>query len=140
VGVGFAVPVNEARRLLPRLAQGERVEHPWLGISGTALTPQLAEELGLSVPQGVLVYEALPDSPALRAGVRGGRQEGQSDMPTGGDLITAVDGTPIRSVQELSGYINTLRVGDQVRLTILRSGQVIELSVTLAAWPVEQQP
>lgn len=139
VGIGFAIPINEAKRLLPQLARGERVEHPWLGISGSALMPQLATQLGLSVEQGILIHEVIADGPAARAGLRGGRSTGEADVPSGGDVVTAVDGRPLKTVQELSAYLSTLHVGDEIRLTILRDGQVMELTVTLGAWPAGQR-
>ncbi|MBI4493574.1 MAG: trypsin-like peptidase domain-containing protein [Chloroflexi bacterium] len=136
VGIGFAIPSNEAKRLLPQLARGEQVDHPWLGISGTALTPELARQLNLSVQQGVLVSEAIADGPAAQAGLRGGRSTTESDTPVGGDVITAADGKAVGSVQELASYLDTRHVGDQVRLSVLRDGQTIEVPVTLGAWPV----
>ena len=136
VGVGFAVPINQAKRLLPQLARGERVEHPWLGISGVALTPELAAQLGLSVQEGVLVQDTVPDGPASQAGLQPARVADGSDTPSGGDIITAIDGQPVRSVQDLGRYLDSRRVGDQVRLTVLRDGQTIEVAVTLGAWPV----
>lgn len=138
VGIGFAIPINEAKRLLPRLARGEQVQHPWLGISGSALTPELAKQLNLSVQAGVLVQEAVAGGPAAQAGLRGGRGSSQSDVPVGGDVITAADGKAVKSVEELASYLDTRSVGDEVHLSVLRDGQTIDVTVTLAAWPTSQ--
>lgn len=135
VGVGFAIPINLAKRLLPQLSTGKTIEHPWLGISGVAVSPDLAQDLSLSVKEGVLVFEVIPDSPAAKAGVKGGQAAAQGEVPTGGDIVTKVDGKTVKTVQEIAGYLDTKRVGDKVTLTILRDGKVQEFTVTLGVWP-----
>ena len=138
VGVGFAIPVNAAKQLLPKLASGQQVEHPWLGISGVAITPSVASQLGLPVQSGVLVAEVTPGGPAEKAGLRGGRPSA-SGVPVGGDIITAVDRQPVRGVQDISGYLEAKSVGDTVTLSVLRDGQKLDLTATLAAWPASQE-
>lgn len=122
-GVGFAVPSDVAKRVLPDLLAGKEVSRPWLGISGTALTQSRAESLGLSVDEGVYVATVVSDSPADEAGLETG------------DVITAVDGKSVTSVEELSAYLNTKQVGGTVSLSVLRDGESLDVQATLAAWP-----
>lgn len=139
VGIGFAIPINQAKKLLPDLSTGKSVEHPWLGIAGMAVSDAISEGIDLPVKQGVLVTEATANGPALKAGLRGGRAAQPGDIPTGGDIITAVDGKPVTTVQQVADYINTKKVGDTVKLTILRDGKQQEVTVTLGAWQSQQQ-
>ncbi|MDI6824433.1 MAG: trypsin-like peptidase domain-containing protein [Bacillota bacterium] len=134
VGIGFAVPINTARRSLPLMVSGGQVEHPWLGIAGTGITPDVADRLHLGSRTGVLVTEVMEGSPASGAGLRP-----LSVTPSGrtlvGDIITAVDGRAVASVDDISRYLETKRPGDRVTLTVLRDGVSVQLNVTLAAWP-----
>ncbi|MGE5620649.1 MAG: S1C family serine protease [Sphingomonadaceae bacterium] len=141
VGVGFAVPINTARRVLPDLMAGQTIDHPWLGISGMTLTEDLARSVGVSATSGIYVAHVLPDSPAERAALRGavaadGLQREPSDpLPSGGDVITAVDGRALTSIDELTDYVDSKQVGDTVTLSLLRGGQSLEVQVTLGVWP-----
>ncbi|HWP28426.1 MAG TPA: trypsin-like peptidase domain-containing protein [Chloroflexota bacterium] len=131
MGVGFAVPVNAAKRALPDLLAGRKVQHPWLGISGVAVSEDLAEEYNLPVKEGVLVAEVLPDSPAAQAGLRGG---GRRD-PASGDIVLTLDGRNVKAVEDIVSYLDGRNVGDRVTLTFLRDGVPHTTEVTLAAWP-----
>jgi putative serine protease PepD len=142
VGVGFAIPSNTIKRLLPQLKAGQTVKHAWIGISGIALDADVARDAGLpaDVTQGVLLATIAPDSPAARAGLRGGTA-GDGSTPgaqaRGGDVIVAVDGTAIRRVQDLSAFLDAKQPGDTVSLTVLRNGSRLEVRVTLAPWPAD---
>jgi S1-C subfamily serine protease len=131
MGVGFAVPVNTARRVLPDLLAGRKVQHPWLGISGQAISEDLANEHGLASKEGVLIAEALADGPAARAGLRGG---GRRD-PTGGDIILTIDGRSVKAVEDIVAYLDLRAVGDRVSVSYLRGGEVHTVEVVLAPWP-----
>ncbi|MDP2948707.1 MAG: trypsin-like peptidase domain-containing protein [Chloroflexota bacterium] len=141
VGVAFAVPANTATRSLPDILAGKTVSHPWLGIAGQEVTPALAQDLDLSVEAGVYVTLVAPSSPAERAGLRGAfRSESQaardSAVPPGGDVIVAVDGQNVASVEDLARYLDTQkRPGDTAKLKVLRDGQELSLGATLAEWP-----
>lgn len=137
-GIGLAVPINTAKRLLPDLMAGRKVQHPWLGISGAALTAQLAEEHRLPVTRGVVIYEVVPGSPAAAAGLKGGTRTYEGDIIPA-DIILAVDGRPVGSVEELAAYLQTRRPGDTVQLTVLREGKEVQVPVTLQARP-DRQP
>lgn len=137
VGIGFAVPSNTARRMLPQLEAGAQLQPAWLGISGVTVDAALAQEQGLSIDRGVLVASVVPDSPADQAGLRGGEDTGDGTVPRGGDIIVAIDGTTIETMDQLVEQISRHAPGDTVRLTIVRDGQQQEITVTLGSWPAE---
>ena len=133
--IGFAVASNMASNVLPSLTAGKQITRPWLGISGTALTEAKAKTLGVSVSQGIYVVSVVSNSPAEKAGLKGGSTGTNSTPGSGGDVITAVDGKSVTSVEDLSAYLSTKQVGDSVSLSVLRNGQSIDVQVTLGAWP-----
>jgi len=135
MGVGFAVPVNAARRALPDLLAGRKPAHAWLGISGTAISEDLADEQNLPVKQGVLVAEVLPDSPAARGGLRGG---GRRD-PASGDIILSLDSREVKAVEDIVAYLDQRDVGDHVTVTYIREGATRTSDVTLDPWPDDQR-
>jgi S1-C subfamily serine protease len=126
VGVGFAVASNTARGVLSALERGQTVQHASLGIEGQTITAASAQQAGLSRDSGVLVIQALSGSPAEQAGLRGTGSVDPSD-----DIITAIDGHTVKSIEDLTGYLNTKRVGDRVTLTVVRAGKTISVGVTL---------
>jgi putative serine protease PepD len=130
VGVGFAIPINAAKRALAGLEGGKAVEHPWLGIRAEAITPARARALGLSEQSGVLVVEVVAGSPAERAGLHGEGTATPAD-----DIIIAVDGQSLGSVDALTAYLDTRHVGDKVTLQVVRGGKRISLTATLGAFP-----
>ena len=133
-GIGFAIPINNAKSLLPALLQGGEVSTPWLGISGTEIDQTLASKLDLATDHGVYVVSVMPDSSAEKAGlVPGGSDQGS---PTsGGDIITAINGREVTAVSEILQYLNTKKVGEQVSLTVIRGDETIVVEVTLGEWP-----
>jgi S1-C subfamily serine protease len=126
VGVGFAIPVNRAETLLPSLEKGVAIQHAWLGISGESVTSGTADQLGLSEKSGVLVVDVVAGGPAAKAGLQA---NGQADA--GDDIITAIDGHPITTIEQLTQFLDTKKVGDHVTLSITRNGQHISVGVTL---------
>jgi S1-C subfamily serine protease len=134
VGIGFAIPIDRLRQLLPQLLRGQKIEHPWLGISGEDITPGVQQQYHLPVSQGVLVIRCVPGGPAAAAGLHG--DSGGESHPVGdGDIVTAVNGQPVASVADLTAYISNFPVGTTVRLTVLRHGKTLEIPVKLGAWP-----
>ncbi len=134
-GVGFAVPIDTAKGVLSRLTEGSTVERPWLGIGGTTLTGEMAEALDLTVDRGAYVLDVVSGSPADDAGLRGGGTTFQGEPDAGGDVITAVDGEPVESIEDLISFLNGKKAGDDVTLTVVRGEDTLELSATLAAFP-----
>jgi S1-C subfamily serine protease len=137
-GVGFAIPVNLVRRVITGLIEDGEFEYPYLGISSVGeLDLAAVEALGLPVTTGAYVTDVTPGSPADVAGVRGAGVGADSTLvPRGGDLITAIDGHPVRQFSDLLTYlVNNTEVGQVVTLTVLRDGEEVELQLTIGARP-----
>lgn len=139
VGIGFAIPVNKAKRVVPELIAKGRVSHPWLGISGLSLTPNISRTLDLPVEQGVLVVRVARRSPAAQAGIRGGQRSvriGNTILHVGGDVILGVDGRKVESMANLVAYLDDQkRVGQTVEIEILRDGMRMKITATLGELP-----
>ena len=136
-GLGFAVPINTAIRVMDQLKDGGQVEYAWLGIQGQTLTADVAGALGIE-GEGVLVAEVVADSPAANAGLRGGSSEtsvqGQPFV-VGGDVIAAIDGESLSSMEELAGIVSEHAPGDEITLTVVRDGNTSDMTVTLDVRP-----
>jgi S1-C subfamily serine protease len=142
-GIGFAVPSNAISRIVPVLIERGGFEHPWLGISGTDITPDIANAIGLQEPRGFLVIDAVEGGPAEMAGIQGGdtlvQIGGSREIEMGGDAILAVDNEEIRKIDDLLAYLETSKeVGETVTLTIWRDGEMTQLSAILGARPSAQ--
>ncbi|MCS7218251.1 MAG: S1C family serine protease [Thermus sp.] len=125
----FFTPLLGRAGVVAALERGERRYWPYLGLRGPrALTPELARELGLP-PGGVLVGEVVPGGAAQRAGLRGTESGG---VP---DVILAVDGTPVQSFEDLLREVRKRQVGEKVRLTVRRGGEVFQVEAELAPFP-----
>jgi S1-C subfamily serine protease len=123
-GIGFAVPSSTASRYLDRLIAGEQIQHSWLGVSLSEVTPTVARTKRLGVSAGVLVEDVLADSPARQAGLQAG------------DVVTAVDGVAVHSADELGDQVDRAKgPGDTVSLTVQRGREQLTLPLTLGAWP-----
>ncbi|MCE7948843.1 MAG: PDZ domain-containing protein [Chloroflexi bacterium CFX4] len=141
-GIGFAVPSNIVKLMADQLIATGKVEHSYLGITGTTLTSNIAEALGLDFRlTGVLVNSVVTGGPASTAGLRGATREQSIDgepVPVGGDIITEIDGMKIKVFEDLLGYLFTrTKPGDEVTLTILRDGETIQVTVRLAPRPAQ---
>jgi S1-C subfamily serine protease len=138
VGVGFAVPINTAKHIIPELIKRGYVARPFLGITGHEVFPALAQTLKLPVKEGIMVVEVTPGSPAQSAGIRGGDravQVGNMIVRLGGDIITEVDQVKVRTFEELSDFIDAKRPGDTVALTFNRQGKLNVVEVRLRERP-----
>ena len=133
-GIGFAVPVNIAKRVVPSLIQNGSFDYPFLGIKALSEIDLASQEL-LALPQatGAYVIEVSPRGPCDQAGIRGGSVATvYPDLPAGGDLIVAVDGQPVMVFGDLLNYVlESKSPGDTIVLTIMRDSQQKEVSVTL---------
>ncbi len=139
-GVGFAVPVNTIKRVLPDLLTLGRYRHPWLGIRyAYRLTPALAEALDLPVQQGLLLVELFRNGPLAQQGARGAQREvvlGNQRIFMGGDILIAIDGAPVASMDGLQILLETrYQVGDTVQATLIRNGEEQVVAVELAEEP-----
>ncbi len=122
-GVGFAIPVNLAGRVINELIEFGRVRDLWLGVGVQELTPTWAARLGIADADGALATFIEPDSPADRAGLRPG------------DIVVAIDDEPIATVHEARRAFHGFRVGDTITLTITRDGQAMRFSMKLEEAP-----
>ncbi len=122
-GLGFAVPSNTVRSVAEQLIARGRIEYPFIGISYTEVTPQLAGELNLSAKNGVIITQVTSGSPASRGGLRVQ------------DVVTAIDNNPINEDNSLRSILFRYRVGDTVTLTVERGGQTLQVKITLVARP-----
>lgn len=145
-GVGFSVPSSTVKRVVPELIEKGRVDYSWLGISARSAddgfgVAGLAEPLNLPVSAGVLISTVAPGSPADKAGLRGGSsftRVRDRDICVGGDIIVAVDGVYVDTLDELVAYlvINTAP-GDTVKLLVVRGSETFEMPLTLEARPAD---
>src|ERR671932_2434737 len=135
-GVGFAIPSNTIAKEVPVIIKDGSYAHPWLGISGGKITPDLANASGLPTNyKGVLVVSVQPDSPADKAGLKGLTQDDSGATQTG-DIITAIDGHPVKQIDDIINYIESQKnVGDNIKLTVNRNGQIMDLTATLQTRP-----
>lgn len=143
-GVGLAVPSVTVKRVVPALIRSGKFESPYIGIRGGTLTTAVAEAMGLSATtRGVLVAEVTEGSPADKAGLKGSTKTVEIEgieTTVGGDVITAIDGQQIRDFEDLTTYLSRRgEVGQTVNLSILRSGMIQSVPLTLAARPAETE-
>jgi S1-C subfamily serine protease len=151
-GVGFAVPSDTLRVILPALIANGSYIHPWIGVSGADVTPEIAIELGLKEARGFLVIDIIKGSPADRAGIRGGDmpvaigaiagfQGGQGPttsnlLELGGDIILGVDNQTVNKIDDLLSYIESnKKAGDTVTFMVLRDGEMMSIDLVLGARP-----
>ena len=120
-GIAYAVPINTPKRFLTELVAGDTIEHPRLGISGREVTPEVAQAIG--VEHGIVVLSVDNGSGADEAGLVGATNGS-------GDVIIAIDGTPMRTFDDLADYVDAKNVGDEVTLTVMRDGEQIELTAS----------
>lgn len=139
-GIGFAIPVSIVQRVAPALIENGKYHYAYLGIQGQSITPELAEALDL--PENVLgayVDQVVPGGPADKGGVKGGSrviEKNGIQLHKGGDIITAIDGEPVRQFNDLVSYLVTKAApGQEVTLTVMRNGKKKDLTVTLGERP-----
>jgi 2-alkenal reductase len=147
-GVGFAIPINIAQRVVPALIRNGEYEHAWLGVSGQTFSPAWAEALGFQKGQrGAYVLGVIRNGPAARAGLAPGTErsdillgpgrDGGIYLPKGGDLIVAIDGRPVKTFDDILVYLESERSpADKVTLTVRRAGEGDrQLELTLGVRP-----
>jgi putative serine protease PepD len=133
-GIGFAIPINTAKRVANDLLTKGRVRRATLGCEGRALWPGLADALNIPAKQGILVERVTPGGPAAQAGIRGGNKvvvSGLQELRIGGDVVVAVDGKDITSQMELNLLLNRAWPGDTMTLTVIRDGKKLTIPVKL---------
>jgi S1-C subfamily serine protease len=137
VGIGFAVPINTAKQVIPQLRNSGKVERAYLGITGASIDASLAR-LNLATKSGVLVQTVSPGSPAAKAGIKGGDARANLDgsqIALGGDVVKKVDRRTVHTMEDVVAAINRHKPGDSVTLELLRAGKAVTLKVTLSQRP-----
>jgi len=119
IGIGFAIPINMIKRILPELKETGKVTRGWIGVAMQTITPAIAESLGLDKSGGALISDVTQGGPAGRAGLQPG------------DVITAYDGISIENAADLPILVAQTAVGKQVQIAVLRQGRALPLSVTV---------
>lgn len=141
-GVGFAIPSNTMKRIVPALIQSGHYKHPWLGISGITLDPDLADSLGLGTHSGFLIENIVSDSPASKAGLHASNQTKTIDgikYKYGGDIIVGVDNNPVSKLEDLLNYLQDNKsAGDKMIVHIVRDGKNMDVTLTLQERPYSQ--
>jgi serine protease Do len=138
-GIGFAIPSNTVKKVIPSLITKGTYQHPYLGVVGTDITPEIAEVLGLAEARGFLVTDVSSESPAQKAGIRGGSlltNIAGRGIAMGGDVILRIDENTVRKLDDVLTYLEReKKVGDTVQLTTLRSGGTENVNLTLGPRP-----
>ena len=135
VGIGFAVPINTAKKLLPDLQAGETIERAYLGVQMQGVTSQLADDLNLPADHGALIASVTPGSPAAKAGLRGGRTQTTQGVTAGGDLIVAIDGKDMQDENSVADAVAGHKPGDKVDIEYYRGNDKKTVSVELTKRP-----
>ena len=138
-GVGFAVPSQTIAKIVPSLIENGKYHHPWIGISGRDIDPDLAKVLNLNDAVGFLVITVVENSPAAKAGIHGSDKTVQVEgvnYPIGGDIILSVDGKQVRKIDDILIHLQRAKsVGDEMNLEILRDGRTTNITITLEERP-----
>jgi S1-C subfamily serine protease len=138
-GVGFAVPSQTIAKIVPNLIENGKYHHPWLGISGRDIDPDLAKILKLNDTIGFLVVTVIKDGPAAKAGLLGSSKTLKIDgieYQIGGDIILSVDGKQVRKIDDILIHLQRAKtVGDEIVLDILRDGRTTKTTITLEERP-----
>jgi S1-C subfamily serine protease len=138
-GVGFAIPSQTVAKIVPILIKNGEYKHPWIGISGRDIGPDLAKVLNLNDAVGFLVITVIPDSPASRAGLQGSENTVERDgvqYTVGGDIILSVDGLEVREISDILIHLQRAKsVGDEMVLEIIRDGRTTNFTIILGERP-----
>ena len=138
-GIGFAVPSNTISKVVPVLITEGKYSHPWIGISGQDINPDLAKIRNLNHSKGFLIVTVIPDSPAEMAGLKGVSEIEKIDnkeYPKDGDIIISVDGKEVRKISDILIHLQEEKsVGDEMILGIIRNGEQMDVILTLVVRP-----
>ncbi|MDE1844391.1 MAG: trypsin-like peptidase domain-containing protein [Thaumarchaeota archaeon] len=141
-GVGFAIPSNTMKKIVPVLIQTGHYKHPWLGVSGISVDPDLADSLSLPAHSGFLIENIVSDSPASKAGLHASNQTKIVDgikYKFGGDIIIGVDNTQVTKLEDLLNYLQDYKsAGDNMIMHIVRDNKTMDVTLTLQERPYSQ--
>jgi len=137
VGIGFAVPVNTAKTVVPQLKRSGKIDRAYLGVTSAQLTEDLARKLKLPTDKGALVQDVVPGGPSDKAGIRGGQAASPTEIAAGGDLVVELDGRKIDNPEDIAAAIADNKPGDRVAVKFLRDGKPRSVVVTLGRRPAQ---
>jgi S1-C subfamily serine protease len=135
VGIGFAIPINTAKKIVPQLEKSGKVPHAYIGVTTAPVTPQTARDLNLPVRHGALVQDVNAGSPAEKAGLRAGKTDTSNGLVAGGDLIVGVAGSEVREPQDIAAAIASKKPGEKVEIRFYRGNKIETRTLTLAERP-----
>jgi putative serine protease PepD len=138
VGIGFAVPVNTAKRVIPELLSKGYVTYPWIGATIQSLIPEIAKYLKLKIERGAMIAEVVKGGPADKAGLKGGNEKiqvGNMIAMVGGDIVVKVDQHDVKTNDEFIRYIREKKPGDTILLNVFRKGDFVDVKLTLGERP-----
>jgi len=135
VGIGFAVPINTAKKVIPQLEQNGRIVHAYLGVTTYPLNKDLAAAVNLQVDHGALVQEVTPGGPASRAGFRAGKIHTDEGIILGGDVIVEVDGERVAKPDDVAAAISDNKPGETVEVKFYRDNKLETKQVKLGTRP-----
>jgi S1-C subfamily serine protease len=138
-GIGFAVPSNTVKKIVPVLIEDGEFKHPWMGISGTDVDPELADFRGLKSSKGFLIISVIEESPAEQAGLVGVTETKEIDgreLAVDGDIIVSIDGKTVRKISDILIHLQREKsIGDEMVLSVNRNGEILELTMILEERP-----
>lgn len=138
-GVGFAIPANTVKRVVPELIEEGEYEHPWIGVRGRDVNPDIAEKMNLENSSGFLVLDVVNGSPADNAGLQSSTRTVEIDgneMLVGGDVIVGMNGERMRGIEDILEFLALeTDVGDQVTMEVIRDGERVRTNLTLQSRP-----
>jgi serine protease Do len=137
--IGFAIPINLVKSVLPSLIKDGRMIRPWIGFHGTMIGADLRKVLKLQLTDGLLIEVVEPGSPAEAAGVRGGDVEftlGTISLLLGGDIVTSINGVPTTDAEKIAPIMRALKVGSTLTMSVFREGETREVIYSLPERPL----
>jgi len=138
-GVGFAIPSNTVSKIVPALIEDGKYTHPWIGITGQDIDPDLAQALQLKQAKGFMIITVVDGSPADKAGLKGRTmtlETGGKEYPAGGDIIISVDDKEVRKISDILIHLQREKsVGDEMVLGVLRDGEFLHITLELVERP-----
>ena len=138
-GIGFAVPSNTVKKIVPVLIEDGEFKHPWMGISGTDVDPELADFRELKSSKGFLVISVIEGSPAEQAGLIGVTETKEIDgreLAVDGDIVLSIDGKTVRKISDILIHLQREKsIGDEMVLSVNRNGEILELTMVLEERP-----
>jgi S1-C subfamily serine protease len=138
-GVGFAIPINAAKRSFSQLVRNGRVTYAYVGVNAEDLTPTIARRFGYTVQRGAVIATVVPEGPGARAGLRGGTSERELngfEVRVGGDVVVRIANRPVRSADDLVRVVSeNLLPGQVIRFTVVRDGRRLVIPVRLGERP-----